>query len=149
MRRPLIFIAFLLLVLGGGWLIGTAARPDAWYAALNKAAFNPPNWVFAPVWTLLYAMIAIAGARTLLRGPARDLGLWAVQLALNFAWTPVFFALHWPAVAFVIVGALLASIVAFIVARWRHDRASAWLFVPYAAWVAFAALLNASIVALN
>ncbi len=149
MRRPLIYMAFLLAVLGGGLLIGSLTRPDGWYAALAKPAFNPPGWVFGPVWTVLYVMIAIAGARTWERGPAADRGLWLTQMALNFAWSPVFFALHRPGLALAIIIALLIAIVAFIVTRWRADRVSALLFLPYAAWVAFASALNAAIVVLN
>ena len=147
MGRAFVFAAF--LVLGGGLAIGWATRPDAWYAALAKPPFNPPNWVFAPVWSLLYVMIAVAGARTWVHGLDRGFALWAAQLVLNFAWTPVFFGLHRPGLALVIIVALLAAILAFIVARWHADRISAVLFLPYAAWVAFASLLNASIVMLN
>ena len=93
MRRPLIYAIFLLAVLGIGLLIGTVTRPDGWYAALAKPPFNPPNWVFGPVWTVLYVMIAIAGARTWESGTGGS-DLWLAQMALNFAWTPVFFRLH-------------------------------------------------------
>jgi tryptophan-rich sensory protein len=124
-------------------------RPDGWYAALAKPSFNPPNWVFAPVWTLLYALIAVVGGRTFERGARAALALWAAQLALNFAWSPLFFGLHRPAVALVVVAALLVAILTFIVARWRADRISALLFVPYAVWVSFATLLNAAIAVLN
>ena len=147
MRRIVTLVVFLVVVLGAGLAIGSVTRPDGWYAALNKPPFNPPSWVFAPVWTLLYVMIAVAGARTYAR--IRGFSLWVVQMALNFAWTPAFFLLHRPVLALVIVVALLASILAFIKMKWPDDRVSAWLFVPYAAWVAFATLLNASIVALN
>jgi benzodiazapine receptor len=103
--------------------------------------------VFAPVWLLLYVMIAVAGARTYER--VSGFALWVVQLVLNFSWTPAFFLLHRPAVALVIVAALFVVILVFIWTRWTVDRVSALLFVPYAAWVAFAALLNAAIVVLN
>jgi len=149
MRRGLVFAAFLVVMLGGGLAIGSVTRPDAWYAALAKPPFNPPNWVFAPVWSLLYVMIAAAGARTYLRGPNGGLALWAAQVVLNFAWTPVFFGLHRPDLALVIIVALLAVIAAFIAVRWHADRVSAVLFLPYAAWVAFASVLNASLVVLN
>jgi tryptophan-rich sensory protein len=147
MSRALIYIAFLIAVLGGGLLIGSTTRPDAWYAALAKPSFNPPSWVFAPVWSLIYVMIAVAGARTFERGAGFP--LWLGQMALNFSWTPVFFGLHRPGLALAIILALLAVILVFIATRWRADRISALLFVPYAAWVAFASVLNASIVALN
>jgi len=146
-RRALVTLIFLVVVLGCGIAIGTVTRPNGWYAALVKPPFNPPNWVFAPVWSLLYVMIAVAGARTYER--TSGFALWLAQMALNFAWTPAFFLLHRPAVALVIVAALFVVILVFIRARWTADRVSALLFVPYAAWVAFAALLNAAIVVLN
>lgn len=148
MRRAAIYAFFLLAVLGIGLLIGTVTRPDGWYATLAKPSFNPPNWVFAPAWSLLYVMIAIAGARTW-EGGSGGFGLWLGQMALNFAWTPVFFGLHRPGLALAIILGLLALILAFIATRWRADRISVLLFVPYAAWVVFASVLNASIVALN
>ena len=147
MRRALVVVIFLGVVLGGGLALGAMARPDGWYAALAKPPFNPPNWVFAPVWSLLYVMIAVAGARTYER--VGGFALWVAQLVLNFTWTPAFFLLHRPALALCIIAALLAAILVFIVTRWTADRVSALLFVPYAAWVGFAALLNASLVALN
>jgi benzodiazapine receptor len=145
----LVLAAFLVVVIGGGLSIGFVTRPDAWYAGLVKPPFNPPNWVFAPAWTLLYVLIAFAGARTLKQGLGVAFGLWVAQLLLNFVWSPIFFRLHRPDLALAIVTALLVVILAFIVRRWNADLVSALLFMPYAAWVAFAALLNASIVRLN
>lgn len=140
---------FLLLVVGGGSLIGITVQPGDWYAGLQKPPFNPPSWIFAPVWTILYVMIAVAGWRSWERGGSQ-MRLWWVQLALNFAWTPVFFGAHLTGAALIVIAALLATILAFIVAaRRRHDGVSALLFAPYAAWVAFATLLNASIWWLN
>ena len=148
MRRALIYLAFLVAVVGIGLLTGTVTRPDGWYAALVRPSFNPPNWVFAPVWTVLYVMIAIAGARTWERASGGS-DLWLAQMALNFAWTPVFFGLHLPGLALAVIVALLIAILVFIATRWRTDRTTALLLVPYAAWVAFASMLNAAIVALN
>jgi tryptophan-rich sensory protein len=142
-------VVFVVVVLGGGLSIGALARPGEWYATLKKPSFNPPNWVFAPAWTLLYIMIAVAGARSVARGPDLGFWLWVAQLALNFVWSPVFFGLHRPRVALAIVAALLATILMFIAVNWGVDRASALLFVPYAAWVIFATLLNAAVVRLN
>jgi benzodiazapine receptor len=147
MRRILIYAAFILGVVAMGLAIGALTRPGAWYATLAKPSFNPPNWIFGPVWTVLYVMIGAAGARTFERGGS--LWLWLSQMVLNFAWPIAFFGLQRPAFALVIVLAMLATIVAFIATRWTPDRVSALLFVPYAAWVAFASMLNAAIVALN
>ncbi|MBV9347053.1 MAG: tryptophan-rich sensory protein [Pseudolabrys sp.] len=142
--------AFIVVVLACGMAIGYLTTPDAWYASLNKPAFNPPNWVFAPVWTTLYVLIAIAGWRTFRREPrSLAMNLWLAQMALNFSWSPVFFGAHWIGAALMIIAVLLATILAFIATAWQSDRASALLFVPYAAWVAFATLLNASLWLLN
>jgi tryptophan-rich sensory protein len=152
-RQPRALFAlalFIAIVVGVGGVIGINSPPDAWYTALAKPPFNPPNWVFAPVWFALYICIGVAGARTFLRDPASPpMFLWILQMVLNWAWSPTWFSLHllWPALAIILV--TLALIVAFIVASWRVDRISSWLFVPYAAWVAFASTLNLSIAMLN
>jgi tryptophan-rich sensory protein len=143
-------ILFLIVVVGGGLAIGFLTAPDAWYAGLAKPSFNPPNWLFAPVWTVLYVMIAVAGSRTYERDRTGwPMRVWGAQLALNFLWSPIFFTAHEIGLALGIILLLLAAILAFIAASWRQDRVAAWLFVPYAAWVAFASALNASIFALN
>ena len=149
--KPLLSLApFLALTLVGGLTIGALTAPGPWYAALDKPAFNPPGWIFAPVWTALYALIAVAGWRIWRRARGGlAMRLWWAQLALNFLWSPVFFALHQIGAALAVVLALLLTVLAFIAAAWRRDRMAAWLFVPYAAWVAFAALLNGAILALN
>ena len=150
MRDALWMLAFLVLTLGGGLAIGFWARPDGWYARLTKPFFNPPDRVFAPVWTVLYVMIAIAGYRIFVRAPEGvAMVLWAAGLALNFIWSPIFFRRRSPALALVVVLALLAVNAAFVVTSWPLDRAAALLFVPYVAWVAFASLLNAGVVRLN
>ncbi|HRO00129.1 MAG TPA: tryptophan-rich sensory protein [Nitrobacter sp.] len=150
MNRMFSLIVFLILVIGGGLAIGFLTVPGEWYAALAKPAFNPPNWLFAPVWTLLYILIAIAGWRVFERN--RDglpMKLWWLSLLLNFLWSPTFFLAHKVGAALVVILLLLATIVAFIGTAWRRDRVAAWLFSPYAAWVAFASVLNGSIWTLN
>ncbi|ESW70217.1 CrtK/TspO family sensor protein [Mesorhizobium sp. LSHC422A00] len=150
MQRHVSLLLFLLLVLGGGLLIGYATLPGEWYASLAKPPFNPPNWVFAPAWTLLYVLIAVAGWRTWERERAgAAMKIWALQLVLNFAWSPTFFGAKQMGPALVVILALLASIALFIATVWNRDRVSGWLFAPYAAWVAFATLLNASLLLLN
>jgi tryptophan-rich sensory protein len=143
-------LLFLMLVVGGGLGIGYFTLPGEWYAGLAKPAFNPPGWLFGPVWTVLYVLIAVAGWRVWRKdvgGP--PMRLWWAQLILNFLWSPTFFAAHRIGLAFVVVLLLLAAILAFMVMSWRQDRVAAWLFAPYAAWVAFAAVLNGAIWALN
>jgi tryptophan-rich sensory protein len=149
--RYLSLAAFFIAVLGCGTLIGLIVHPDEWYASLIKAPFNPPNWVFAPVWTVLYVMIAVAGWHVFMRSGWRSaaMKLWIVQIALNFAWTPMFFDAHATIAALIIIVLLLGTIVAFIVTAWPRDRVAAVLFVPYALWVAFATALNGAIVVLN
>lgn len=149
-RTLIVTFVFIAVVVTVGAVIGINTGPDAWYAALSKPPFNPPNWLFAPVWFVLYVLIGIAGARTFLRDASSPaMFLWAGQMVLNWAWTPAWFTLHllWPSFAIIIT--ILALIVAFIAATWKTDRMSALLFVPYAAWVAFASTLNLSIAILN
>lgn len=150
MNRHLALLGFIALVLGGGTLIGYLAMPGEWYAGLQKPFFNPPNWIFGPVWSVLYVLVAVAGWRIwdlAPDGPAKR--LWVVQLVLNFVWSPIFFGLKLPGLALVVIVGLLVAIVAFISLARQIDRPSAWLFSPYAAWVGFATLLNFSIWWLN
>jgi benzodiazapine receptor len=150
MNRHVSLALFLALVLGGGLVLGFLTAPGAWYAGLAKPAFNPPAWLFGPVWTVLYILIAVSGWRVWQRDRhGRPMNLWWAQLTLNFLWTPVFFAAHQIGLALVVIVLMLASILGFIATAWRLDRVAAWLFVPYAAWVAFASALNGSIWALN
>jgi tryptophan-rich sensory protein len=150
MNRWLLLLGFLVLVIGGGLAIGYVTAPGEWYADLAKPSFNPPGWIFGPVWTVLYVLIAVAGWRTFERDrrgwPMR---LWWAQLALNFLWSPVFFAAHRIDFALVIILLLLTAILAFTASSWRQDSVAALLFAPYAAWVGFASVLNAAIFALN
>jgi benzodiazapine receptor len=149
--RALVLLAiFLAVVICVGAVIGIATAPGEWYAALEKPPFNPPNWVFGPVWFALYVLIAIAGWRTFLREPGGTaMKLWYAQMVLNWLWSPTWFTLHWLWPAFVVIVSILALILAFIRVSWKGDRISAVLFVPYAAWVGFASLLNLSIAILN
>jgi len=149
--RPwLILAAFIVIVVGVGGLIGSLSAPGGWYQNLVKPPFNPPNWLFAPVWTILYVMIAVAGWRIwMIDRASTPMKIWFAQMLFNWAWTPVWFVaqLLWPAFAIIIV--ILTLIIAFILTARKHDIIAAWLFVPYAAWVGFATLLNLSIAILN
>ena len=150
MNRTVALILFVAVVLGGGLVIGSVTAPGTWYAELNKPSFNPPGWLFGPVWTVLYIAIGIAGW---LVWQARDGGtamlLWWVQLALNFAWSPAFFSVQQIGLALAIIVALLLTIIGFIAVAWPRSKTAAMLFLPYAAWVAFATMLNGTIFMLN
>lgn len=150
MNNAVSFVVFLLVVVGGGLTIGTLTIPGEWYAALEKPFFNPPNWVFGPVWTVLYLMIAFVGWRVWHREERGSLmSLWVLQMGLNFLWSPIFFAVQEPLWALGVIVLLFLTLLLFMRVAWRQDRLSAVLFVPYLAWVGFATLLNAAIVVLN
>ena len=141
---------FVVAVVGIGWLIGATNLPGPWYAELAKPSFVPPNWAFPVAWTILYILIAIAGWRTFRREPrGRAMAFWIAQLALNFAWSPVMFTWHQIGAALAVLCCLFAAIVVYIGLDLSRDRLAAALFVPYAAWVAFAGVLNAAIWRLN
>jgi benzodiazapine receptor len=131
----------------------TAAGVREWYPTLAKPAWTPPSWVFGPVWTLLYALMAVAAwlvwRRAGLRGGRVPLGLFAAQLVLNAAWSGLFFALRNPAAALVDIVALWVLIAATVAAFARVSRTAALLLVPYLLWVTFAAALNAAIWTMN
>lgn len=148
--RALLLLAFITVILGAGLLIGYETVPGEWYAALRKPPFTPPNWVFAPVWSVLYVTVAIAGWR-IFTGNASNaaLGLWTIQLVLSLLWSPVFFRTHRIDLALGVIVVLLIVVISFIAVSWRRDRASVLLMLPYAAWVAFAAVLNLDIWQLN
>jgi len=143
-------LVFLIVTIGGGLLIGFLIRPGEWYAKLNKPWFTPPPGIFAPVWTLLYITIAVAGWRAFTHDPLGPaMIVWIIALALNFSWSPIFFGLKQPVAGFCVIVILLATIILFIRLTWPQDGVAALLFVPYAAWALFAALLNGAICHLN
>lgn len=131
----------------------TTPQIASWYAELNKPSFNPPNWIFGPVWSTLYLMMAISAwlvwrTATWKQAPVA-LGLFCVQLALNTVWSILFFGLENPEAAAVDIVLLWGAIVATIVLFWKYSRCAAILLVPYLAWVSFASLLNFTIAAMN
>lgn len=133
--------------------LGAVFMPGEWYAALRKPAWNPPGWIFGPVWSALYTIMAVAAWLVWQRGGfaahRRPLGLFLTQLALNAAWTPLFFGLHLPGVAFAEILLLWLAIAWTLAAFWRVHRTAAWMLAPYLAWVSFAALLNFTLWRLN
>jgi translocator protein len=147
--RLIVSVGVCLLVgtLAGLW---TASSITSWYASLAKPAFNPPNWVFGPVWTLLYVLMGVAlylvwnahGSRT-------AIALFLAQLALNFLWSFLFFALKNPLAAFIDIVALLVMIIVTALRFYPISKTAASLLVPYLLWVSFASVLNFSIYWLN
>lgn len=146
------FLAVCLAVAAAGGAI-TSTSVETWYPTLQKPAFNPPAWVFGPVWTTLYLMIGVAGWRVWrLRGFAgarAAMIVYALQLALNFGWSLIFFGQRMIGLAFLELLVLLGVILVNLALFWRIDRLAGWLLAPYAAWVAFAGVLNFSIWRLN
>ncbi|MBP1857993.1 TspO/MBR family protein [Rhizobium herbae] len=150
MNRFIIHILFIAAVLGCGLLIGINNIPGEWYQSLAKPSFNPPNWIFAPAWSVLYVIIGFVGARTFLHHrQSAAMRFWVAQMIFNFAWSPLFFGLHEIALALIVILSLLISIAGFIATSRKQDYLSALLFLPYLAWVAFATLLNTSIFLMN
>ena len=148
----LAFVAAVLAVAALSGLSVAQAVPD-WYGTLNKPSWTPPAWLFGPVWTVLYLMMAIAAwlvwNRQGLAGAGVPLGLFAVQLALNAAWSPVFFGLHAVGWGFGVIMALWVAVLATQVAFWRVVPMAGWLLVPYQLWITFAGALNLAIWHLN
>jgi translocator protein len=145
-------LAFLALSFGAAWF-GSRFQPGAWYAALEKPAWNPPAWIFGPVWTVLYILIAVSGHMLWRRRGERAariaLGWWAAQLVLNALWSWIFFGLQRPGLAFAEICVLLSAILVTTALAWRVRPLAGALLVPYLAWVAFAALLNFTLWRLN
>lgn len=141
------------LCLAVGFTFGYLFKPGAWYAALDKPFFNPPAWVFAPAWTMLYIAMGVAAWRIwcLPESTSRKQALrqFGVQLALNAAWTPVFFGAQ-SLVGGLAVILLMAMAIVVTIQRFHPlDNIAAWLLAPYLAWVTFATALNVSLLALN
>lgn len=139
-----------------GFLSGRAANSgegNRWFAMLDKPAAMPPGWVFGGTWTVLYILMGVALAMILNARGARwrraAIVAFAVQLALNLAWSPLFFAAHRVVAAFWLILAILVAAVVTTVVFGRVRRGAAWLMVPYLAWLAFAAILNWQVHALN
>ena len=140
----LISIAF------GAAAMGSFFSPGEWYESLRKPSLNPPNWVFGPVWTLLYLCIGISATWVWKETQQiRYLVPWLIQLALNSAWTWIFFGLHRPDLAFIEIRILWAAILINLIVFLRVHPRAAYLLIPYLLWVSFASFLNWRIWALN
>ena len=143
------FIRLLLwisLCLGVGFVgsIFTVSSIPTWYAGLNKPLFSPPNWIFGPVWTLLYILMGIAAYLN-----EKINRYFITQLVLNFLWSIIFFYLHQPLLAFIEIVFLWIFILLTIKDFYKKSRPAAYLLIPYLAWVSFASILNLAVVWLN
>ena len=140
---------------GGIGSIFTSIYIPTWYEALNKPVFSPPNWLFGPVWTLLYVLMAIAAYLVWKQGwEAREdikeaLGVFVIQLELNLIWSIIFFGLQSPGWAFLEIVILWLVIIWNIVTFYRVNRAAAYLLIPYLLWVTFASILNCAVWLIN
>ncbi|MDC0987415.1 tryptophan-rich sensory protein [Alphaproteobacteria bacterium] len=146
------FIVICLIISGIGGAI-TASSVETWYQALEKPIFNPPDWVFAPVWTLLYIIMGIAAWRVWrlrsFEATGKALGVFALQLGFNLAWSFLFFGLQRIDLALVEIVILLVAIIVNAIMFWRIDRLAGLMLMPYIAWVTYATILNASLWLLN
>jgi len=154
------FLRYALFTVPGILLLGTlsgtlagAGAGNAWFEALVKPAFTPPGWVFALVWPILYILLGLSLAMVLhargAKARQRALALFALQLALNFAWPTVFFAMHRVVPALSILAAMIVGCFALILVVWRIRPLAGLLLYPYLAWLMFAGLLNFEILQLN
>lgn len=146
-------LALVALVAAVGGAV-TARSVGAWYESLDRAPWNPPSWLFGPAWTVLYVLMAVAAwlvTREGLDAPGvrRALALYGVQLALNLGWSIAFFGLRRPWLGLAVILALLLAIAATAAAFHPVSALAAWLLLPYLAWVAFAATLNAWVAIAN
>jgi benzodiazapine receptor len=154
--EPIPFLISLAITLSIAYVASVFTRPEiaGWYSTLSKPVFNPPSWLFAPVWITLYISIAISAyivykrRRQFAEYPL-TVTIYIIQLALNFCWSIVFFGMHQVLPALIIIIALLIAIILNINWFGRFSKTAAWLLVPYLLWVSFATLLNLSIYILN
>lgn len=149
-------VLFLFICFGVAWTgaqVSPGIASSNWYEQLNKPDWNPPGWLFGPVWTILYTMMAIAAWRIWKKlgftGGKTELSWFAVQLLLNGLWSQLFFNAQNPGLAFVEILFLLSAIIATTIYFYREDRLAGYLMVPYILWVAFATVLNGTIWMIN
>ncbi len=145
-------VGWLVLTFGAA-AIGARSLPDEWYRGLKKPSWNPPNWIFGPVWTVLYIMMAAAAwlvwRRAGIAAAIVPLSFYVVQLALNAAWSWLFFGRHQIRAAFVDILVLWLAIAITVILFWPRESLAGMLLLPYLAWVSFAAVLNGTIWTLN
>ena len=156
MQKILKIVLVVVLCVTVGYLSGLVTRESilTWYVTLNKPSFNPPNWVFAPVWTLLYIMMGVAAgmiwtSNSEEQTTKKALGFFAIQLGLNALWSYLFFGLHNPLLALIEIILLWLMIFETYNLFKKIHKTAGFLMLPYLVWVSFATILNASIWWLN
>jgi len=152
--KPIACFGLTFFAAAAGSLSTAGGAVSQWYAHLNKPFFSPPDWLFGPVWTALYALMAVSAwlvwKKGLDKSPVKiALALYLVQLVLNALWSPIFFGLQMPLLALVEILLLWLAIAAATVAFAKVSMTAALLLIPYVLWTAFAVVLNASIWLLN
>lgn len=153
--KPLQLTLSIMLCLSAGFIgsFFTMNSVDTWYGTLSKPFFNPPNWLFGPVWTVLYILMGIAAYIIYVSKKSqtrtRALQLFAIQLGLNTLWSIIFFGQQNISLALIEILLLLISIVGTLILFYKINKKSAYLLYPYIIWVSFATLLNASLLYLN
>lgn len=151
----LALLGWVIFILGLGTGMGIFFGADAWFQTLVKPTWNPPAWLFGPVWTILYILMAISVwlVRKIPNANAEDrtlaMRLFWLQLVLNLVWTPIFFGLHSPLFAFVVICLLWITVISTALAFSRLSSAASYLLVPYLLWISFALILNGTIWLLN
>ena len=140
-----LFLSFL-AACGAAATTGAMFDPGEWYRSLSKPAWTPPNWAFPVVWTVLYIAIAVAAMRSgMIEGTQQALAFWALQIAFNTLWTPIFFGLRRMRAAFIVICGLWVSVAATMLAFLQHDLLAGLLMAPYLLWVTIATALNFSV----
>ena len=144
---------WIIITLAVGLAAGMVSRPDVWYDALSKPVWNPPGWIFAPVWIVLYVLMGAAAGliwqRRTISQSTLALNFYVIQLILNIIWPLIFFGMRNPGLAFAEICLLWIAIVATLFAFWRVYRPASFLLMPYFLWVSFAAVLNLTIWRMN
>jgi tryptophan-rich sensory protein len=155
MNKTIKLLISVLICEGVGFLgtIFTIPSIATWYAYLNKPSFNPPSWIFGPIWTILYCLMGVSVFLVLQKKLKKQLNflvlLFTVQLFLNFLWSIIFFGMHLPLAALLEIALLWISIALLIVDFWKFSKPGAILLIPYLCWVSFASVLNLFVVLLN
>lgn len=142
----------LCLILGTTSGLLTVTGVNSWYTTINKPWWNPPNWIFGPVWTILYLLMGASFAIAWHKGgqvSRKMMLLFVVQFLLNLVWSPTFFYFHNITLAFLIIALMWVIILLTIFAAGKVKPVAAWLLVPYISWVSFAMILNGTIMLMN